>query len=159
MIKNQILAQKKLPTDSDEELATNIGETTEVSWIPPENLTYDQWERIGNTLQQLNNSIAFWTGDWLNHGEARYGEKYTQAIRLTGSALETLKKRAAVSKRVPVEIRIPSLTFTHHFYVAYTPENQRGTLLKIADFHGLTSRELRQVTDLPDDERAHLIDL
>ena len=32
-------------------------------------------------------------------------------------------------------------------------------MLLLADFHNLTSRELRLVVDLPDTERAHLIDL
>jgi hypothetical protein len=152
---NQISPQK----NSEADLAENIGFTDETSWTPPENMCYEEWQRIGNTLQQLDRSIAFWTGDWLNAGESKYGEKYAQAITVTGNALETLKKRAAVAKRIPAEIRIATLTFTHHFYAAYIPESEREPLLQMADFFGMTSRQFREAVSLPDDERAHLVDL
>jgi len=155
MVDNQISPQKKFSTDLD----PDIGETTEVSWVPPKNLTYEKWEQIGATLQTVNRSVKFWLGDWLNAGEAKYGESYTQAIIMTDSALETLKKYKAIAQRISVEDRIADLSWTHHFTVAYLPQDEHKPLLQLADFHGLTSRQFRQVIELPDEERAHLIDL
>lgn len=139
------------------ELASDIGETTEVSWSPPKNLTWDQWESIGNTLQVVNGAVNWWIGDWLNVGEQKWGETYTQAIDVTDSSIETLKKRKAVSERVAKEIRSPKLSWTHHFYVAYLPEGERGPLLAMAEELELSSRELKSVCDLWPQDRARVV--
>jgi hypothetical protein len=155
MVENEISTQKKFSTDID----PNIGETTEVSWTAPEGMDYDAWSTMGCTLQTVHRSMRWWLGDWLNHGDAAYGEMYTQAILATDSAVETLKKYKAIAQRIRKEDRMADLSWTHHFVVAYLPQDEHGPLLSIAEFHGLTSREFRTVCELPDDERAHLIDL
>ena len=155
MVENQILAQKNFVAEVD----PDIGETTEVSWTPPNDMTEQSWTTIGFTLQTVYRSMRWWLGDWLNHGDAAYGETYAQAIIMTDSALETLKKYKAVAQRIRKEDRIAELSWTHHFYVTYLPVDEHGPLLSIAHFHDITSRAFRQVVELPDDERAHLIDL
>lgn len=155
MVENQILPQEKFPPTVDEE----IGETTEISWTAPEGLEYDKWTNIGCTLQTVNRSMRWWLGDWLNHGEATYGETYAQAILVTDSALETLKKYKAIAERVRKEDRLPGLSWTHHFCVAYLPQQEHHELLQLAFFVGLPSRDFQQVCKLPDDERKQLVDI
>lgn len=139
------------------ELASDIGETTETSWSPPSTLTWEQWESIGNTLQVVNGAVNWWIGDWLNVGEQKWGDTYTQAVNATDSSIESLKKYKAVSERVPREIRTPRLSWTHHFYVAYLPAEERGPLLAMAEELQLSSRELKGVCDLESTDRAKVV--
>lgn len=139
------------------ELASDIGETTETSWSPPANLTWDQWESIGNTLQVVNGAVNWWIGDWLNVGEAKWGDTYTQAVNATDASIESLKKYKSVSERVPKEIRTSKLSWTHHFYVAYLPTEERGPLLAMAEELELSSRELKSVCDLESTDRARVV--
>lgn len=144
---------------STSELAYDIGEATETSWSPPANMTYEQWERVGNTLQQLGRSVNWWLGDWMNTGERKWGDTYTQAVNATDASIESLKKYKAVAERVEADIRFSSLTWTHHFYVAYLPEDHRWVCLKIADAYGLSTRDFqKQVTNAPDDVRQRMVD-
>jgi len=140
------------------DLAANIGETTETSWSPPANITFDQWEQIGNTLQTINGAVNWWIGDWLNVGERQWGDTYTQAVQSTDSSVESLKKYKSVSERVPQNIRCANLSWTHHFYVAYQPAEERGPLLAIADAYNLSSRELKELKDAPDEWRKLMIE-
>lgn len=139
------------------ELATDIGITDEISWTGSEDMTFDDYQRIGRTFQQIKSSLAYWIGDWLNFGEYKFGEMAMQAIEDTGKSMETLLKFKAVAHRVPREIRIHSPSWTHSFYVAYTPEPQRGLLLQLAINVGLSSRELKDVVKLEDERRADLL--
>ena len=54
--------------------------------------------------------------DWINKGEKRYCETYTQAIQLTGNGLENLKQGAWVERNVRKEIRADELSWTYHHH-------------------------------------------
>ncbi|MDA2921099.1 hypothetical protein MYX76_16680 [Desulfobacterota bacterium AH_259_B03_O07] len=60
----------------------------------------------------------FWLGDWLNYGERKYGEKYSQALEQTDYEYDTLRKFGYVSDRVEIGNRFPELDWTHHMVVA-----------------------------------------
>lgn len=146
-----------LATRPGTELATDIGETTEISWTAPAEMDFPTFQAIGNTFQQIKESLSWWLGDWLHAGEERFGESAYQAVPDNGKSYETLLKFKAVAFRVPKHIRRSDLSWTHHFYVAYVPEEQRGYLLEMAANIGLTSRELKDVTKLDDDTRYQFI--
>lgn len=140
------------------ELASDIGETTPVSWTAPTEMSFEQWASIGATLQQLGRSLNWWTGDWLNQGEDRFGEKYAQALEMTGMAQETLSKYKSVAARLPAEVRRPDLSWTAHFAVAYGPEHLRGPLLDLAARFELHSRDLKDIMRLKAPQLEELID-
>lgn len=135
------------------ELAADIGYTDEVSWTPSPDMSFDQYQRIGRTFQQIKSSLAWWVGDWLNFGDQKFGEAAMQAVDATDKSVETLLKYKAVAARVPKEIRRSDLSWVHHFGVCYIPVEQRGPLLEIAANIGLSSRELKDVVKLDDDTR------
>lgn len=147
---NELVAQN---TD----LAHDIGITDEVSWTPGTDMDFDKYQSIGRTFQQIQRSLAYWVGDWLCYGENRFGEAYAQALEDTGKANETLIKWQAVARRVPKSIRQKDLTWTHHFYVAYIDEDQRGDMLQMALNMGLSSRELKDCAALDYDQRYDLM--
>lgn len=140
-----------------DELAQDVGETTAVSWTPPADMDFESYQRIGRTFQTIQKSLNWWLGDYLNFGEQKFGETYTQAVEATGRAVESLMKYKAVAERVPKEIRQETLGWVHHFYVAYIDADQRGDMLRMAANCGLSSRELKDAAKLPYNLRADLI--
>lgn len=93
-------------------------------------LTFDEWQALGNELAPVAKSIAFIIGDWINYGQTRYGEKYDEAIRTTGLSYETLAVYSHVARRIEFLSRNKNLDFTHHKVVAKCkdPQEQRKWL-------------------------------
>lgn len=93
-------------------------------------LTFEEWQALGIELAPVAKSIGFIIGDWINYGDGRYGEKYTEALKLTGLSLATLQEYAYVARRVETSVRTEVLDFTHHKVVAKVkdPEAQRKWL-------------------------------
>jgi hypothetical protein len=84
----------------------------------------------------------WWIGDLLNAGEDRFGESFSQMCEGMVSA-EMLNRYASVARRVPIQNRIPTLSWSAHAAVARLPVDQQKRLLQDADRHGWTSDELR----------------
>jgi hypothetical protein len=84
----------------------------------------------------------WWIGDLLNAGEDRFGEAFSQICEGEVSA-EMLNRYASVARRVPIENRVASLSWSAHAAVARLPEHLQKRLLLDAERHGWTSDELR----------------
>ena len=96
----------------------------------------------------------WWIGDMLNAGEDRFGETFSQICEGAVSA-EMLNRYASVARRVPIENRVASLSWSAHASVARLPLDLQKRLLQEADRRGWTSEELRMkaremVTDKAD---------
>jgi hypothetical protein len=116
-------------TDFDGLLA-NCGSIDAVSWKAPQGMDFVRWAEIGQKFQLMSGSLNWWIGDWLNEGERRYGETYTQAIELTGHKLEYLQQCKWISSAVKTCTRVQVLSWTHHRYVAHLPGAQEITGIK-----------------------------
>lgn len=116
--------------------------TTRTGWTAPANMTFDEWCETGKQLMTMNESINWWLGDWLNEGEARYGETYTQALEVTGHKQDHLIKCKQVAKGVKKWMRIQDLSWTHHRHVADLDEVAQREFLALAHKHDMPSREL-----------------
>jgi hypothetical protein len=108
-------------------------------------LTFEEWQSLGNELVPAAKSIAFIVGDWINYGETRYGEKYHEALRMTGLAYETLRQYSYVASRIKLWSRNHNLDWTHHKVIAKCkdPEEQKHWL-DMADENGLSVARLRK---------------
>jgi hypothetical protein len=84
----------------------------------------------------------WWIGDLLNAGEDRFGETFSQACEGAISG-DMLNRYASVARRVPLENRVPSLSWTAHAMVAQLPLDEQRPLLLQAERHGWTSDEIR----------------
>ncbi len=84
----------------------------------------------------------WWIGDLLNAGEDRFGESFSQICEGVVSA-EMLNRYASVARRVPIDNRVASLSWSAHAAVARLPLDLQKPLLLEADRHGWTSDELR----------------
>lgn len=107
-------------------------------------LSYEQWENIGQLINRISKSIMWWLGDWLNYGEANYGEKYTQAVDATGRSYQTLANAGYVAKYVETSRRRESLSWSHHAEVASLKPDEQSDWLDRAEIEGMTSKELRE---------------
>jgi hypothetical protein len=84
----------------------------------------------------------WWIGDLLNSGEDRFGESFSQMCEGTLST-EMLNRYASVARRVPIQNRVASLSWSAHAAVARLPLPLQKRLLLDAERHGWTSDELR----------------
>ena len=84
----------------------------------------------------------WWIGDLLNAGDDRFGESFSQMCEGTFST-EMLNRYASVARRVPIENRIPTLSWSAHAAVARLPLVLQKRLLLEADRQGWTSDDLR----------------
>ncbi|MBU1480031.1 MAG: hypothetical protein KJ694_22140 [Gammaproteobacteria bacterium] len=120
------------------------GTWSPVGWMPPANLSFDDWDAIGQQLGQVERAIRWLIGDWLNYGERRWGETYAQAIGDDRFSAQTLYDYAWVARQVPISARTETLSWTHHKYVAHLPAAEQVVWLKRAEAGGWSSRELQQ---------------
>jgi hypothetical protein len=126
------------------------GELSETGYRLPPDLTYERWASIGATLLLTHRAVMFWIGDWLRYGEARYGEKYAQAIETTDFAYQTLRNAVWVCEHVEMSRRRDNLSFGHHDAIAALDPGQQDELLERAapDPDDPFSRPRLTVTDL-----------
>jgi len=111
---------------------------------PIGNPTFEQWEKVGEFIKKSGQSVQFWLGDWLNYGEGRWGEKYTQALDATDYALGTLQNSSWVANSVPSSRRHENLSFSHHQNVAHLEPKDQDKWLSEAEKNGWTVFEMRQ---------------
>jgi hypothetical protein len=110
-----------------------------------EELSYAEWEALGVQLRKANNSIGFMIGDWINYGESHWGDKYDEALALTGIDYGTLRNYAHVARRVDLSLRNDKLTWYHHATVAKLKTNdEQQHWLDTAEKKRLSVRHLRK---------------
>ena len=109
-----------------------------------EELSFDEWDGLGQQLAPVGKSIGFIIGDWINYGENRYGEKYQEALDRTGLAAQTLRNYAWVARRVEMSVRTDNLDFTHHQVVAKLKPDEQQHWLDMAEKHQLGKRRLQK---------------
>lgn len=119
------------------------GVVTETGLELPPDLTYDEWESVGRTLQRIERSVMWWVGDWLRYGERKYGETYSQALEATDYAYQTLANAAWVSGRIEPSLRRENLSWHHHKEVAALEPDEQAVWLDKATANDWPVRELR----------------
>lgn len=133
-------------------------QTTEISWEPGRDLTYEEWYQVGMTLNLIGRAMNWWIGDHLNYGEDHFGESFSQIIddHLQSIPTETLKKLKAVARRYHKSRRVPELSWSHHFRLAYTEPAIADKILAIAEEYSLSVRDVGLIAQIPDKESFFL---
>ena len=116
---------------------------TAVSWMPTETLDVDRWVEFGRRLGVLGRGVAWWLGDWLNYGNAHYGEKYARAAHITGYDSQTLMNMAYVASRFDASRRRQALSWSHHAEVAALDDADQDYWLDLAERERLAVHCLR----------------
>ena len=111
----------------------------------PRGVRFDQYERLLETLAAIDEGIPWALGDAINYGEPEYGEKYAQAIQVTGLSYGRLSKLSYVARSFPYSDRIEGIPFSHYELLApMMGENREIALELLASVRelDLSKREL-----------------
>ena len=102
-------------------------------WIPVDDMTFEQWSEIGKFLFDLRDASQWALGDWLNFGEAKWGEKYVQALNERRASYQTLRNVSSVCRAYALPERVASVSFSHHALVAGWERGRRAEALTVFD--------------------------
>ena len=116
---------------------------TSVSWAAREHLRLEDWISCGRRLGAMGRGVGWWLGDWLNFGNAVYGEKYARAARITGYDVQSLMNMAYVAARFDAGRRRERLSWSHHAELAALAAEEQDHWLERAERDRLSVRCLR----------------
>jgi hypothetical protein len=117
---------------------------TPVSWEGAEGLSFEDWVGHGRRLGATARAGGWWIGDWVRFGNARYGERYTRAARITGYDAQTLMNMAWVASRFEISRRRENLSWSHHAELVALPVEEQEAWLDAAEENRLSVRCLRE---------------
>ena len=109
----------------------------------PAGLSFERWHALGRRIGTVTNASSWWLGDWAFYGEGSYGEKYKQAIAVTGLDYQTLRNYAWVAGRFELSRRRDKLSFGHHAELAALSEHEQDEWLDQAERGRWSRNELR----------------
>ena len=106
--------------------------------------TFPDWQHCGLFIQEAEQSVQFWIGDWLNYGEKTWGKRYAEAIQKTGLEYQTLRDYKWIASKIPLSLRNDKLSYHHHRQVANLPLEQQAYFLNKAVAEGWPLLKLKQ---------------
>jgi hypothetical protein len=139
----------------DPRIRQSLASVTEVGLVLSEHLSEGAWAEVisqiaksaGRNARQREAASA-WLGDLLNYGE-EYGFSYRGQIRdfaqASGFQAVTLRLYKFVAGRIPVAVRRPKLSWSHHVEVgrAFADVETISKWLEKAEKEGWSKSELR----------------
>jgi hypothetical protein len=134
---------KVTPTKPGAGIAPPRGTQPVVAWEPRRDLARNEWLVVGRRLGGISRCNQWWLGDWVRYGTERWGEKYTQAAKVTGYDPRTLANMASIAATFETSRRRDNLTWSHHVAVASLPEPEQETWLDRAVEAGFSVADLR----------------
>jgi hypothetical protein len=114
-----------------------------VAWVPTRDLDAREWAEAGRFLGTMARSGQWGLGDWIRYGEARFGERYSKAARITGYDVQTLRNMVYVASRFEISRRRDNLSWSHHEAVAALGPSEQDSWLAIAQERRLSVTDLR----------------
>jgi hypothetical protein len=116
---------------------------SKVAWVPPSDLGQAEWLSTGRRLGAIGRCSQWWIGDWIRFGTARWGEKYTEAARVTGYDVASLRNMAWVAAQFDPSLRSDRLSWSHHVLLAPLAEDEQRRWITTAIEQRLSVADLR----------------
>lgn len=88
--------------------------STDTGWIPPEDLSRDEYLANVKAAKRIRGAIPFVIGDLLIHGEDKMGEDHYQAFSEVDYTDKVIKRIVKVCRAYPHEERRPKVSFWQH---------------------------------------------
>jgi hypothetical protein len=98
--------------------SANPAELTRVGWTPCTNLGLAEWSAVGRRFGEIGRCSQWWLGDWIKYGNAKFGERYSRAMKLTGYDVQSLMNMVYVASRFEISRRRENLSWSHHATLA-----------------------------------------
>jgi hypothetical protein len=105
--------------------------------------TIEEWTGPLRFALWCQRASPWWIGDLLNAGDAQFGEAFSQACEGLVSG-EMLQRYESVARKVPVQNRLATLSWSSHAMVARLNHEDQRIMLERAVHHGWSSEELRR---------------
>jgi len=80
----------------------------------------------------------------VNYGEAKFGEKYAQALENTDYHYGSLRRAAMVYSKGAVEDRNDKVSFSHYVHITKVPKKNQKKLVAMVVKEGLTVEQLSE---------------
>src|SRR5580700_5839709 len=93
-------------------------ELMRVGWSPSADIGLAEWSAVGRRFGEIGRCSQWWLGDWIHYGNAKFGERYSRAVRLTGYDVQSLMNMVYVATRFEISRRREDLSWSHHATVA-----------------------------------------
>jgi site-specific DNA-methyltransferase (adenine-specific) len=118
---------------------------------------FDLWLALTERLLEAEKRINWYIADAINFGENNrtYGEKYSQAIEITGSSYQALATIAWVGRQVDISRRRENVSFATFAEVAPLPPAIADELLDQQQQAGWSQKELREQVKVKRAEIRH----
>lgn len=129
---------------------------TPVAWVATGEMDLAEWTAAGRRLGAMGRCGQWGIGDWINYGNAKFGERYTRAARITGYDAQTLMNMVYVASRFDISRRRENLSWSHHETVASLTPHEQDRWLDRAAAERLSISDLRlELRQMRDTGRAH----
>ena len=110
--------------------------------VTEDDVPYELWEAYGGAIRRVGEAVQWIIGDWLNYGERKYGEEYSQVLDERGH--ESLAQCKWVASAVDPSTRVLGLSWSHHREVAKLEPEEQEHWLSEAERQGYSVRGLRE---------------
>lgn len=112
-----------------------------------EETTLEDWKKLGYYLSNIQGNVQFWIGDWAVFGTRKgyytNSDVYDELEEITGLDRQTLYNYKNIADKLPLRVRLPNLSYTHHRQVTKLEESDQVYFLNRALQEKLTVAELR----------------
>lgn len=114
-----------------------------VGWTVREEMDLAEWVAAGQSLGTMSRCSQWWLGDWIRYGNARFGERYVRAAKVTGYDVQSLMNMVWVASSYEVSRRREKLSWSHHETLASLAEPDQERWLDAACEKRLSVSDLR----------------
>tara|TARA_R110002124_G_scaffold160502_1_gene327759 strand:- start:12258 stop:12821 length:564 start_codon:yes stop_codon:yes gene_type:complete len=119
-------------------------ESANLSLAIPDDMSFEEWNDLGQKLASAEKLLNWWIGDWWIAGNHRYGERAAIVAQgVLGKSLGTLKNLGSIARKFEKSRRRDLLSFSHHAKVASLPPDQADDFLDCAEKEKLSVRDLQ----------------
>jgi hypothetical protein len=114
-----------------------------VAWTPNGDIEYPNWLLEGRRIGAIGRGSPWWVGDWLHYGTTRWGERYLEAVKVTGYDSKSLRNMRYVASRFALSLRRDNLTWSHHALLAAMEPDEHQRWLDRAASNRFSVEDLR----------------